>query len=92
MTISVDKEMRERIDAKKIDMKKENYIYESPDGGKTIYRSEIYDDVSGVKIDTSEQLKLQFDEFEADKKAINTLSKRVLELEEMIDKIRDLVK
>ena len=41
MTISVDKEMRERIDAKKIDMKKENYIYESPDGGKTIYRSEI---------------------------------------------------
>ena len=92
MTISVDKEMRERIDAKKIDMKKENYIYESPDGGKTIYRSEIYDDVSGVKIDTSEQLKLQFDGFEADKNAINTLSKRVLELEEMIDKIRDLVK
>ena len=92
MTISVDKEMRERIDAKKIDMKKENYIYESPDGGKTIYRSEIYDDVSGVKIDTSEQLKLQFDEFEADKNAINTLYKRVLELEEMIDKIRDLVK
>ena len=92
MTISVDKEMRERIEAKKIDMKKENYIYESPDGGKTIYRSEIYDDVSGVKIDTSEQLKLQFDEFEADKKAINSLSKRVLELEEMIDKIRDPVK
>ena len=66
MTISVDKEMRERIDAKKIDMKKENYIYESPDGGKTIYRSEIYDDVSGVQIDTSEQLKLHFDEFESD--------------------------
>ena len=91
MTISVDKEMRERIDAKKIDMKKENYIYESPDGGKTIYRSEIYDDVSGVKIDASEQLKLQFDEFEADKKAINTLSKRVLELEEMIDKERRFI-
>ena len=80
MTISVDKEMRERIDAKKIDMKKENYIYESPDNGKTIYRREIYDDVSGVKID------------DADEKAINILSKRVLELEEMIDKIRDLVK
>ena len=92
MTVRVTPEMRERIDAKEIDMKKENYIYESPDGGKTIYRSEIYDDVSGVKIDTSEQLKLQFDEFEADKKAISTLSKRVLELEEMIDKIRDLVK
>ena len=80
MTISVDKEMRERIDAKKIDMKKENYIYESPDGGKTIYRSEIYDDVSGVKID------------DADEKAINLLSKRVLELEEMVDKIRNLVR
>ena len=85
MTISVDKEMRERIDANKIDIKKENYIYESPDGGKTIYRSEIYnptayDDVSGVKIDT------------VDEKAISTLSKRVLELEEMVDKIRILVR
>ena len=85
MTVRVDKEMRERIDANKIDMKKENYIYESPDGGKTIYRSEIYnptayDDVSGVKID------------DADEKAISLLSKRVLELEEMVDKIRNLVR
>ena len=66
MTIKVDKQMRERIDAKKIDMKKSNYIYESPDGGKTIYRSEIYDDVSGVKIDKPNQLELEFDEFKAD--------------------------
>ena len=85
MTVRVDKEMRERIDANKIDMKKENYIYESPDGGKTIYRSEIYnptayDDVSGVKIDA------------VDEKAISLLSKRVLELEEMVDKIRNLVR
>ena len=80
MTVRVTPEMRERIDAKKIDMRKENYIYESPDGGKTIYRSEIYDDVSGVKID------------DADEKAINLLSKRVLELEEMVDKIRNLVR
>ena len=85
MTVRVDKEMRERIDAKKIDMKKENYIYESPDGGKTIYRSEIYnptayDDVSGVKLDA------------VDEKAISLLSKRVLELEEMVDKIRALVR
>ena len=36
MTVRVTPEMRERIDAKKIDMKKSNYIYESPDGGKTI--------------------------------------------------------
>ena len=85
MTVRVDKEMRERIDANKIDMKKENYIYESPDGGKTIYRSEVYnptayDDVSGVKIDA------------VDEKAISTLSKRVLELEEVVDKIRNLVR
>ena len=80
MTVRVDKEMRERIDANKIDMKKENYIYESPDNGKTIYRREIYDDVSGVKIDA------------VDEKAISHLSKRVLELEEMVDKIRNLVR
>ena len=92
MTVRVDKEMRERIDAKKIDMEKENYIYESPDGGKTIYRSEIYDDVSGVKIDTSEQLKLHFDEFEADEKAISRLSKKVSELEYEIDKIKALIR
>ena len=80
MTVRVTREMRERIDANKIDIKKENYIYESPDYGKTIYRREIYDDVSGVKID------------DADEKAINILSKRVLELEEMVDKIRALVR
>ncbi len=79
MPIRVYKEMRERIDMKK-DMKKENYIYESPDNGKTIYRREIYDDVSGVKID------------DADERAINSLSKRVSELEEMVDKIRDIVR
>jgi hypothetical protein len=80
MTIRVDKEMRERIDAKKIDMKKENYIYESPDNGKTIYRREIYDDVSGVKID------------DADENAISLLSKKVLELEYEIDKIKAIIR
>ena len=87
MTISVDKEMRERIDAKKIDMQKENYIYESPDNGKTIYRREIFDDVSGV------QLELPLKELQKeDENALSLLAQRVLELEEMIDKIRDLVK
>tara|TARA_A100001037_G_scaffold222862_1_gene200700 strand:- start:351 stop:614 length:264 start_codon:yes stop_codon:yes gene_type:complete len=87
MTIKVDKQMRERIDAKKIDMKKSNYIYESPDGGKTIYRSEIYDDVSGV------QLELPLKELQKeDMSTINLLYQRVLELEEVIDKIRSLVK
>lgn len=80
MTVRVTHEMRERIDAKKIDMKKENYIYESPDNGKTIYRREIYDDVSGVKID------------DADENAISLLSKKVLELEYEIDKIKAIIR
>ena len=80
MTVRVTHEKRERIDAKKIDMKKENYIYESPDNGKTIYRREIYDDVSGVKID------------DADENAISLLSKKVLELEYEIDKIKAIIR
>ena len=80
MTVRVTHEMRERIDAKKIDMKKENYIYESPDNGKTIYRREIYDDVSGIKID------------DADENAISLLSKKVLELEYEIDKIKAIIR
>ena len=61
-------------------MKKENYIYESPDNGKTIYRREIYDDVSGVKIG------------DADENVISRLSKKVLELEYEIDKIKAIIK
>ena len=89
MTIRVDKQIRERIDAKKIDinMKEKNYIYESPDNGKTIYRREIYDDVSGV------QLELPLKELQKeDENALSLLAKRVLELEEVIDKIKALVK
>ena len=87
MTVRVTPEMRERIDAKKIDMKKSNYIYESPDGCKTIYRSEIYDDVSGV------QLELPLKELQKeDENALSLLAQRVLELEEVIDKIKALVK
>ena len=75
------------------DINKRGYIYESPDGGKTIYRrSASYCDVSGVKIDEPDQLEFSFDELETDKKAISLLSKRVLELEELVTKIRDLVR
>jgi hypothetical protein len=57
MTVSVDRQGRERIDNiknQKDDGKK--YIYESPDNGKTIYRREIenHDDVSGVKVSTKD--------------------------------------
>ena len=87
MTVRVTPEMRERIDAKKIDMQKENYIYESPDNGKTIYRREILDDVSGV------QLELPLKELQKeDENALSLLAQRVLELEEVIDKIKALVK
>ena len=75
MTVRVDRAMREKMDTKK-----ENYIYESPDNGKTIYRREVYDDVSGVKIDG------------ADENALNSLSKRVSELEDMVDKIRNIIR
>ena len=75
------------------DINKRGYIYESPDGGKTIYRrAASYCDVSGVKIDEPDQLEFSFDELETDKKAISLLSKRVLELEELVTKIRDLVR
>ena len=42
MTVSLDRQGRERVDelkSQKADGKK--YIYESPDNGKTIYRREI---------------------------------------------------
>ena len=80
--------MRERINAKKIDINKENYIYESPDNGTTIYRREIYDDVSGVKLDnyhnTSNQLEFEFpDQHTAD-------LKRTKKIESIFDKLNVL--
>jgi len=58
MTIKVDKQMREKIDARKIDIKETRYIYESPDG-KNVYRRPIenkYCDVSGIKLDKSKEI------------------------------------
>ena len=72
MTVRVTQKMRKRIDAMKKekelvtdnshrDIHKRGFIYESPDGGKTIYRRpSSYCDVSGVKIDDPEQLKFDF--------------------------------
>ena len=54
MAIRVDKEARKRIDAKKIDMKKENYIYVG-----NVYRTLIddkYCDVSGIKLDKPKEI------------------------------------
>ena len=52
MTIRVDKEMREKIDIKKINVKENRYIYSAD--GKNVFRTLIddkYCDVSGVELD-----------------------------------------
>ena len=49
--------MRERIEAKKIDIKENKYIYESD--GKNVYRTLIEDkycDVSGIKLDKPKEI------------------------------------
>ena len=56
MAIRVDKTMRERIEARKID-KKGKYIYERD--GEKIYRTLIEDkycDVSGIKLDKPKEI------------------------------------
>jgi|TARA_Y100000310_G_scaffold112716_1_gene111222 hypothetical protein len=56
MTLKVNKEMRERIDAMKINIREEGYIYESPDHGKTIYKRPIresLEDMRGPRNDDS---------------------------------------
>ena len=96
MTVRVDKEMRERIDAMKKekelvtdnshkDIHKRGFIYESPDNGTTIYRREIYDDVSGVKLDKNpNQLEFEFpDQHTAD-------LKRTKKIESIFDKLNVL--
>ena len=70
MTVRVSPKTRKRINAMKKelvtdrshrDIHKKGFIYESPDGGKTIYRKpSSYCDVSGVKIGDPEQLKFDF--------------------------------
>ena len=67
------------------DNKKRGYIYESPDSGKTIYRREIYDDISGVKLDKNpDQLEFEFpDQHTAD-------LKRTKKIESIFDKLNVL--
>ena len=83
------------------DIHKKNLIYESPDGGETIYRAEIdlssdstahvykpvHDDVSGVKIDKPDQLEFEFDEFKADTQYQAGYSDAMVFMEEVGDKI-----
>ena len=109
MTVKVTPKMRKRIDAMKRkrelvtdqshkDIHKKNLIYESPNGGETIYRAEIdlssdstahvykpvHDDVSGVRIDKPDQLEFDFN----DKEEVEEV---VLEMQAKISQIAILL-
>ena len=97
MTVSLDRQGRERVDelkSQKADGKK--YIYESPDNGKTIYRREIknYDDISGVKldcdIDWQEEATKAWEEYRYANAQVDSLSAKVVELTTVINKIKEL--
>ena len=87
MTVRVTPAMRERIEEYKIyknDGKK--YIYESPDNGKTIYRREIFDEVSGVSLDCENR-----DDFDRHNEEIQSLKDKINSLEFKMNQIRDIL-
>ena len=93
MTVSVDKQGRERID----DLKSQKddgdeYIYESPDNGKTIYRRRLqnFDDVSGVEIDWQEEAAKAWGEYRDAKDRVNSLEAKVVELTVAINRIKEI--
>jgi len=92
MTVSVDRQGRERIDNLKAANDGKKYIYESPDNGKTIYRREIqnYDDVSGVEIDWQEEATKAWGEYRDANDKVNSLEAKVVELTVAINKIKEL--
>ena len=92
MTVSVDRQGRERIDSLKAANDGKKYIYESPDNGKTIYRREIqnYDDVSGVEIDWQEEATKAWGQYRDANDKINSLEAKVVELTVAINKIKEL--
>ena len=95
--VPVNKEwrkMRERIDASQLNINDRDYIYESPDYGKTIYRRtactpsaykgsiEFYDEVAGVRLDKHpDQMEFKFD---------NKDSQRIKKIEDILDKLNAL--
>ena len=89
MTVSVDRQGRERIDSLKATNDGKKYIYESPDNGKTIYRREIksYDDVSGIKVETNDG----WAAYDEATERIEELENKVKHLNSVIDKIKGLV-
>ena len=93
MTVSVDRQGRERIDNLKSQKDDGNkYVYESPDHGKTIYRRKLqnFDDVSGVEVDWQEEAAKAWGEYRDAKDKINSLEAKVVELTVAINKIKEL--
>ena len=81
------------------DINKRGYIYESPDGGKTIYRrAASYCDVSGVKIDEPDQLELNFNKLEEQltendvNEQIATMQDKLFKMATLIDDLAEGVK
>jgi len=106
--VPVNKEwrkMRERIDASELNINDREYIYESPDYGKTIYRrtaytpsiqkgsKEFYDEVSGVKLDKNpDQMELKFDNKDSQRtKKIEDVLDRLNAIEAQIREVRGVV-
>ena len=93
MTVSVDRQGRERIDNLKNQKDDGNkYIYESPDNGKTIYRRRLqnFDDVSGVEIDWQEEAAKARGEYRDAKDRVNSLEAKVVELTVAINRIKEI--
>ena len=73
------------------DINKRGYIYESPDGGKTIYRrAASYCDVSGVKIDEPDQLEFNFNKLE-DQLTENDVNEQIANLQDKLFKMATLI-
>ena len=87
MTIRVTPTMRERIDRNKIKINDgKKYIYESPDNGKTIYRREIFDEVSGASLDCENR-----DHFDRHNEEVQSLRDKISSLEFKLNQIRNIL-
>ena len=96
MTVSLDRQGRERVDNLKATNDGKKYIYESPDNGKTIYRREIqnFDEESGVKLDSNidwqEEATKAWGEYRDAKDKVDSLESKVVELTHTINRIKEL--
>ena len=84
--VAMKKEKELVTDNSHRDIHKRGFNYESPDGGKTIYRRpSSYCDVSGVKIDESEQLQFNFNDIE------DKINARMEKMEDKISQVATLI-